>query len=175
MENATELTPEQKAQAAAAKAAEAKAKKDAAKKEADEKKAQAAADKKAKAEAKAKEKEDKDAKKAADKKAKEDAKAAAKAAKGPTIGSVAREAILAGATNEAALEAVKKAFPDSNTGMASINWYRNQLRSEGHEVKMARELKPAKAPEAPKEEGEKQEAATEGASENAGKVDPDFG
>jgi len=172
MEQATELTPEQKAQAAAAKAAEAKAKKEAAAKEAAEKKSQAAAEKKAKAEAKAKEKEDKDAKKAAEKKAKDEAKAAAKAAKGPTIGSVAREAILNGATNEAALEAVKKAFPDSNTGMASINWYRNQLRSEGHEVKMARELKPAKAPEAPKEEaqadaGEKQEASSG--------ADPDFG
>lgn len=44
------------------------------------------------------------------------------------IGTVAMEAILNGATNEEALAAVRKEFPDANTTKASINWYRNKLR-----------------------------------------------
>lgn len=57
------------------------------------------------------------------------------------VGAVAIEAIKAGKTNEEALEAVQKEFPDAKTGLASINWYRNKLRSEGHKVPTARELK----------------------------------
>jgi len=46
------------------------------------------------------------------------------------IGAVAMEAILDGATNEEALAAVRKEFPDANTTKASINWYRNKLRKD---------------------------------------------
>lgn len=63
----------------------------------------------------------------------------AKAAKEPKepkapkrgVGTVAMEAILNGATNEEALAAVRKEFPDANTTKASINWYRNKLRKDG--------------------------------------------
>lgn len=58
-----------------------------------------------------------------------------------TIGSVAVEAIREGKTNEEALEAVKAEFPDAKTSLASINWYRNKLRSDGEKVPTARELK----------------------------------
>jgi len=44
---------------------------------------------------------------------------------------VATEAILNGASNEEALAAVRKEFPDANTTKASINWYRNKLRKDG--------------------------------------------
>jgi hypothetical protein len=51
-----------------------------------------------------------------------------------TIGSVAREAILAGKSNAEALDIVKAEFPDCNTKMGSMNWYRNDLRKKGHDV-----------------------------------------
>ena len=60
------------------------------------------------------------------------------------VGAVATEAILAGKTNEEALEVVKAEFPDAKTSVASINWYRNKLRSEGKKVQTARELKKGK-------------------------------
>lgn len=61
-----------------------------------------------------------------------------------TIGSVAIEAIKAGGSNEDALQAVRGEFPDAKTSLASINWYRNNLRKEGDKsVKTARELKKA--------------------------------
>lgn len=47
------------------------------------------------------------------------------------IGTVAMEAIKKGATNQEALAAVRKEFPDAETTMASINWYRNKLRTDG--------------------------------------------
>lgn len=47
------------------------------------------------------------------------------------VGAVAMEAILNSATNEEALAAVRKEFPDANTTKASINWYRNKLRKDG--------------------------------------------
>jgi hypothetical protein len=47
------------------------------------------------------------------------------------VGTVAMEAILNSATNEDALAAVRKEFPDANTTKASINWYRNKLRKDG--------------------------------------------
>lgn len=66
------------------------------------------------------------------------------------VGYVATQAILGGKTNEEALKEVQAAFPESKTTMASINWYRNKLRGDGHEVKTSRELraanKPAKEP-----------------------------
>lgn len=74
---------------------------------------------------------------AADAKPKADAKPAeAKADDKPKepkrgVGTVAMEAILNGASNEEALVAVRKEFPDANTTKASINWYRNKLRKDG--------------------------------------------
>lgn len=59
------------------------------------------------------------------------------------VGTVAIDAIRAGRTNEQALEAVKKEFPDAKTSLASINWYRNKLRADGEKVPSARELKKA--------------------------------
>jgi hypothetical protein len=61
-------------------------------------------------------------------------------ATGPTIGSVATDAILAGATNQEALDAVQLAFPEGKTSLSSINWYRNKLRKDGADVKTARAL-----------------------------------
>ncbi len=63
--------------------------------------------------------------------------------KKPGVGSAACEAIRAGATNEEALTQVQKKFPKAKTSLASINWYRNKLRSDGEDVKTARELKKA--------------------------------
>ena len=57
------------------------------------------------------------------------------------VGTVALEAIRAGKTNEEALEAVRKKFPEAKTSLASINWYRNKARSDGEKVPTARELK----------------------------------
>lgn len=78
--------------------------------------------------------------------------AKAKAPKTPKrgIGTVIKEAILAGKTNEEALAAAKSEFPDAGTTASTVSWYRNQLRKEGHaEVPTARELK-KKAAEAAK-------------------------
>lgn len=67
--------------------------------------------------------------------------------KGPTVQSVAEEAIRGGKTNEEALAAVVKKFPDAKTGINSINWYRHNLRSSGEKgIKTARELKKERAP-----------------------------
>ena len=57
------------------------------------------------------------------------------------VGTVALTAIRAGKTNEEALEAVRKKFPEAKTSLASINWYRNKARSDGEKVPTARELK----------------------------------
>lgn len=59
------------------------------------------------------------------------------------VGDAAIDAIRAGKTNEEALEAVKAEFPDAKTSLASINWYRNKLRSDGEKVPTARELRKA--------------------------------
>ncbi len=59
------------------------------------------------------------------------------------VGTVAIEAIRAGKTNEETLKVVQKEFPDAKTSLASINWYRNKLRSDGEKVPTARELKKA--------------------------------
>ena len=78
------------------------------------------------------------------------------------VGTVAMEAILNSATNEEALTAVRKEFPDANTTKASINWYRNKLRKDGtictggtykgkpvpNAREMAKDAKPAAAPKA---------------------------
>lgn len=66
------------------------------------------------------------------------------------IGTVAMEAIRAGKTNQQALEQVMKEFPEGNTSLASINWYRNKLRSDGENVPTSRDLaKAAKGDEKP--------------------------
>jgi hypothetical protein len=59
------------------------------------------------------------------------AKPAAGSRKGPNVGSIAREAILAGASNEDALKAVMKAFPDCHSNLGCMAWYRNKLRRDG--------------------------------------------
>ena len=52
----------------------------------------------------------------------------------PGIGSTAVEAIRAGKTNEQALEAVLAAFPDAQTTLGNISWYRSKLREDGERV-----------------------------------------
>ena len=59
------------------------------------------------------------------------------------VGTVAVEAISAGKTNEEALAAVKAEFPEAKTTLASVNWYRNKLRSEDKSIPTARDLKKA--------------------------------
>ncbi len=70
------------------------------------------------------------------------------------VGTVAVEAIKAGKDNAEALKAVQAEFPEAKTSLASINWYRNKLRSEkakgddGKLVPTARELSKKKTAEA---------------------------
>ncbi len=61
------------------------------------------------------------------------------------VGTVIKEAILAGKDNDEALAAAKAEFPDSATTASTVSWYRNDLRKSGKEVPTARELKKAKA------------------------------
>lgn len=68
------------------------------------------------------------------------------------VGTVACEAIRAGQTNEDTLKTVQAEFPTAKTSLASINWYRNKLRSDGEKVPTARELKKAAAAAAKKNE-----------------------
>ncbi len=74
-----------------------------------------------------------------------------KAEKKRGIGDAAADAIKSGLTNEEALEAVKKEFPDANTSVASVGWYRNQIRQTDKSVPTARELKKKKDPKDPLE------------------------
>lgn len=101
------------------------------------------------------------------------AEAPAKAPKTPKrgIGTVIKEAILAGKTNEEALAAAKAEFPDAGTTASTVSWYRNQLRKEGHsEVPTARELK-KKASDAAKAAAEAQAAAAQTAAPAADPLD----
>ena len=70
--------------------------------------------------------------------------------KAPThgIGSIAMEAIRAGKTNEQALDSVLAAFPDAQTTLGSISWYRSKLRGDGELVPTNREAQAAQ-PHAP--------------------------
>lgn len=63
------------------------------------------------------------------------------------VGTAIREQLIAGKSNEAALEAVKAEFPGSATTVSSVSWYRNQLRAKGneHNVPTAAEAKKAAA------------------------------
>lgn len=60
------------------------------------------------------------------------------------VGAVIKEAILAGKDNAEALEAARKEFPESATTAATVSWYRNDLRKDGHVVPTARELQKRK-------------------------------
>jgi hypothetical protein len=65
------------------------------------------------------------------------------------VGTVIREQLLAGKTNEAALDAVKAEFPESSTTKPTVSWYRNEMRSKGEKVPTAAEAKKAAAPADP--------------------------
>jgi hypothetical protein len=69
--------------------------------------------------------------------------AAAKEKKEPKrgVGTAAKEAIRDGKTNDETLAIVQAEFPEAKTSKASINWYRNKLRTDGEKVLTARELK----------------------------------
>ena len=83
---------------------------------------------------------------------------------------MAKELIRAGKTNEEVLAAVKEQFPDAKTSMASINWYRNKLRTDGENVPTARELKAdAKAEQKAAKEAAKAEAKAKKDAEKAEK------
>lgn len=64
------------------------------------------------------------------------------------VGTVIREQLLAGKTNDAALEAVKVEFPDSSTTKSTVSWYRNDMRAKGEKVPTAAEAKKANEPAA---------------------------
>ena len=75
-------------------------------------------------------------------KAKKEPKAKKEAkVKGPSVGSIARAAILEGKTNEQVIAEVKKQLPTRTPTNASINWYRSELRGQGKKVASSR--KPA--------------------------------
>lgn len=73
-----------------------------------------------------------------------DKKPGAKKQSGPTIASVALEGIKAGLDNDEVLAKVKKQFPESKTGKASINWYRNKAREEDPKVPASRDITKAR-------------------------------
>lgn len=66
------------------------------------------------------------------------------------VGTVIREQLAAGATNEAALAAVKAEFPESSTSASTVSWYRNEMRKNGNpgKVPTAAEAKKRAAPKA---------------------------
>ena len=57
------------------------------------------------------------------------------------VGTAAIEAIRTGQTNEETLNTVMAEFPEAKTTLASVNWYRNKLRTDGEDVPTARDLK----------------------------------
>jgi hypothetical protein len=82
---------------------------------------------------------------------------AEKKQRGQGIGKRAKDLIREGKSNKDVLETLQKEFPTAKTTMASVNWYRNNLRAKGEKVPSAREVKAAEAPkaEAKAEGGEK--------------------
>ncbi len=64
------------------------------------------------------------------------------------IGTVVRERLAAGDTNEMALAAAKAEFPNSSTSVQTVSWHRNQMRKDGNPQKVptALEAKKAHAP-----------------------------
>lgn len=88
--------------------------------------------------------------------------------KTPGVGDLAKELIRAGKTNEEVLAAVKEKFPEAKTSMASVNWYRNKLRTDGEDVPTARSLKAdAKAEQKAAKEAAKAEAKAKKDAEKA--------
>lgn len=69
---------------------------------------------------------------------------AAKAPKGPTINDTARAAIKAGQTNAEVLATVQGVHPKAKTTMASVAWYRNDMRKAGEKIKTSREISAAR-------------------------------
>jgi len=63
--------------------------------------------------------------------------------KEPGVGDLAKALIRGGKTNEEVLAEIKVQFTEAKTSMASVNWYRNKLRSDGEDVPTARGLKAA--------------------------------
>lgn len=61
--------------------------------------------------------------------------------KKPGIGDAIMAAIRAGKSNDEALAVAKAEFPDAKTTLASVNWYRNKLRSTDKTIKTSRDLK----------------------------------
>lgn len=98
--------------------------------------------------------------------------AEAKEPKGPGVGDVAKTLIREGKTNEQVLAAIKEQFPEAKTSMASINWYRNKLRSDGEDVPTARSLKAdTKAEAKAAKEAAKAEAKAAKDAEKAAKAE----
>lgn len=92
--------------------------------------------------------------------------------KDPGVGDVAKTLIREGKTNEQVLAAIKEQFPDAKTSMASINWYRNKLRSDGEDVPTARSLKAdSKAEAKAAKEAAKAEAKAAKEAEKAAKAE----
>jgi len=61
------------------------------------------------------------------------------------VGTVIKERLLAGATNQDALEAAKAEFPGSETSLQTVSWYRSSLRKQGEKVPTAHEARAAAA------------------------------
>lgn len=98
--------------------------------------------------------------------------AESKEPKGPGVGDVAKTLIREGKTNEQVLAAIKEQFPEAKTSMASINWYRNKLRSDGEDVPTARSLKAdSKAEAKAAKEAAKAEAKAAKDAEKAAKAE----
>ena len=57
------------------------------------------------------------------------------------IGEYARGKLLRRRPDQAVLVAVRSSFPDAGTKLASIQWYRNAARREGHPVPTNREAR----------------------------------
>ncbi len=62
------------------------------------------------------------------------------------VGTVIQEALLAGGSNEDALAAALKEFPEAGTNLGSVSWYRNKMRKDGKDVPKARDVKKADDP-----------------------------
>lgn len=105
---------------------------------------------------------------------KEGNKPGAKKQSGPTIASVALDGIKAGLDNDEVLAKVKAQFPESKTGKASINWYRNKAREEDPKIPASRDITKArtakkKAEEKAAKEAEKKAAKASKAADSKGK------
>lgn len=69
------------------------------------------------------------------------------------ISSVARDAIREGLSNADALERVLAEFPEAKTTVASIAWYRNDLRKKGENYPSPARPKKQKASAKAKDDG----------------------